>query len=54
MYVACDFFDFLSGQELKTCYTERFENPFQAGDRVMLRPEDSMRIQHSIGADIMM
>lgn len=32
----------------------RFENPFKAGETVMLRPEDSMRIQHSIGADIIM
>ena len=31
-----------------------FENPFMPGDTVMLKPEDSMRIQHSIGADIMM
>ena len=32
----------------------RFENPFKPGETLMLRPEDSMRIQHSIGADIMM
>lgn len=31
-----------------------FENPFKPGETLMLRPEDSMRIQHAIGADIMM
>lgn len=37
-----------------TLRTFRFENPFKAGETQLLRPEDSMRIQHSIGADIMM
>ncbi|GAA96102.1 uncharacterized protein L969DRAFT_94313 [Mixia osmundae IAM 14324] len=31
-----------------------FENPFKPGERELLTPEESMRIQHSIGADIMM